>query len=151
MFILFQLNNKTRRNNMYTCNLLNNPLSLGDMVNELFNETADFRKKNSEFPYIDLYEGNDTIRIRAIVPGIKSEDLNLEISEKLLTIEGEKKDDFTENKYLKQERVFGSFKKSVKLPYSVDPEKINARLEDGILHISLIKSEEAKPRKIEIK
>ena len=67
-----------------------------------------------------------------------------------LVIAGEKKADYEEEPYLRKERFFGEFKKSIKLPYRVNHQSIRADLKDGVLTITLEKSEDAKPKKIEI-
>lgn len=103
-----------------------------------------------DYPYVNLYEKDDTIEVKLTAPGISGEDLNIELLDNSLYIEGDKKDDYKDKPYIRKERSFGKFKKSVKLPYRVDSEKIEASMKDGILTIRLVKSEEAKPRKIEI-
>ena len=134
---------------MLTYNFFDEALQLRNFVDDFFRETS-HRGRIREFPYIDLFQGENEIEIRAVVPGVKSEDLDLQLENNRLIISGEKKNDHTNDSYIKKERLFGKFNKSVKLPYKVDPNKINAELKDGILLVKLSKSEDAKPRKIEI-
>jgi HSP20 family protein len=85
------------------------------------------------------------------MPGVKAEDLNVELKDRSLVIEGERKSDYEDKPYLRKEREFGSFKKSVRLPYDVDRDRIRASLSNGIFTITLEKSENAKSKKIDIK
>lgn len=135
---------------MYTYDLFNEVLNLRDVVDDFF-KGAVIRERRTDYPYIAVYEGNDELEIAALVPGLKAEDLKLEIVDGSLIIEGEKKNDHTENPYIRKERLFGTFTKSVKLPYQVNQEAINATLVNGVLTVKLVKSENAKPKKIDIK
>ena len=132
---------------MYTYNTFDDVLELRNMIDDFFKGST-VRRKN--YPYTVLYEGNDQITIKAIVPGVSSENINVELVDNTLVIEGEKKSNYNENPYLRKERSFGKFKKSIKLPYRVKDENIDAQLKDGVLTVNLHKSEEAKPKKIEI-
>ncbi len=135
---------------MYTYDIFDDIFNLKETVNSFFNENTG-RWRGREFPNMEIYEGKDELEIRALVPGVKAGDLNINLVDNNLIIEGEKKNDYADNPYIRRERQFGAFKKSVKLPYRVDPNNISADLTNGILHIRLQKSEEAKPKKIEIK
>ncbi len=88
--------------------------------------------------------------VRALIPGVKAEDLEIHLVNDSLVIEGDKKNDYADQPYLRRERQFGTFKKSLRLPYRVDADKITAELNNGVLLIRLNKSEEARPKKIEI-
>ncbi len=132
---------------MYTYNVFDDVLELRNMFDDFF-KSSNVRRRN--YPYTALYEGDDEIAIKAIVPGVTSEDISIELADNTLIIEGEKKADYTDNPYLRKERSFGKFKKSVKLPYRVESDKVDAELKDGILTVRLHKSEEAKPKRIEI-
>jgi len=132
---------------MFTYNVIHRGYDLFDLFNDV--TITDFL--HTEYPYINIYEEKEEVTVRAALPGMKAEELNIEIKNDILTIEGEKKQDYTENTYLRQERTFGKFKKTITLPYAVDAGKIKADLKDGILNITLPKSEDAKPKKIEIR
>jgi len=134
---------------MNTYDIFDDVLNLRDFVNSFFNEGS-ARWRNREFPYIELYEGKDDLEIRALMPGVKSEDMDIQLINDSLVLEGTKKNDYIDQAYLRKERQFGNFKKSIKLPFRVDREKITAELNNGILHIKLSKSADAKPKKIEI-
>ncbi len=135
---------------MYTYDVFDDIFNLRDTVNSFFNEYTG-RWRGREFPIMEIYEGKDELEIRALVPGIKAADLNINLVDNNLIIEGEKKNDYADNPYIRRERQFGVFKKSFTLPYRVDPNTIGADLTNGILHIKLQKSEDAKPKKIDIK
>lgn len=135
---------------MYTYDIFDEVLNLRDVVNSFFIENTG-KWRTREFPQIEIYEGKDELEIRALVPGIESTDMDIHLVNDSLMIEGEKKDDYENNPYIRKERQFGKFNKSVKLPYRVDANNINAQLANGILIIKLRKSEEAKPKRIEIK
>jgi len=134
---------------MYTYDIFEEMSNLKDIVDSFFSETTG-RWRNREFPQIEVFEGTDDLEIMALVPGVKIEDMNIQLINDSLIIEGEKKNDYADKPYLRKERQFGAFKKSIKLPYRADPNKVTAELKNGILHIKLAKSEEAKPKKIEI-
>jgi len=134
---------------MNTYNIFDDVLNLRDIVDSFFSENAP-RWRTREFPQVEIYEGKDDFEVRALLPGIKAEDVDVHLVDDSLVIEGEKKNDYADQPYLRKERHFGSFKKSVKLPYRVEADKITAELKNGILLIRLHKSEEAKPKKIEI-
>ncbi len=129
--------------------VLNDMFTLGRIVDDFFN-TAPQNTGRSGYPSIDIYEGEDTVEIRANMPGVSKENLDIELSEKTLILRGEKKEPEGKKDYLRRERIFGKFSRSIELPYRVDADSIRAELKNGILHLSLAKSEDAKPKKIEI-
>jgi len=124
-------------------------LGMRNWFDRYFNE-APYERRTVEYPYVNLYDSGDDIEIKVVAPGIKGDDLNIQLIDNTLYIEGEKKDDYTDKGYIRKERDFGKFRKSVNLPYKVDSAKIDAGMREGILTIKLVKSEEAKPKKIEI-
>jgi len=91
--------------------------------------------------------------VRAELPGIKKEDVKITLRDDILTIRGEKKQESEkkEQNYHRVERSDGSFQRSYALPASVQGDKIDATYHDGVLTVVLPKSEEAKPRDIEVK
>ncbi len=134
----------------YTTDIFDDMLRLRDIFDNFYREIYSKPGIRVEFPFINLYEMDDSIVIKAVVPGVKSEDVNIELNNNNLIIEGDRKSDLTEKRYIRQERVFGKFKKIVNLPYEVDKDKIEAVLKNGILTITLQKSEASKPKKIQI-
>lgn len=102
---------------------------------------------------VDMYEKEDKFVVRAELPGVKKEDIDISLSGDTLFIEGERKppEDVKSGEYKCSEVCYGSFSRSVTMPSAVDDSKIEASYEDGILEISLPKAKEAKTAKIEIK
>jgi HSP20 family protein len=102
---------------------------------------------------LDLIENDDVYVVKASVPGIDPEDLEITMSDNTLSIRGEfKKDEETEEgQYRLRERRYGSFARSVTLPTAIDREAINASYDDGILTLTVPKAEEVKPKRIAIK
>jgi len=104
------------------------------------------------FPAINITEETDNYYVRAELPGIKADDLELSIANNTLTIEGERKSDpENENtKYHRREREAGRFSRKITLPAQVDASKTDAKCNDGLLTIVIPKAESAKPKKITI-
>ena len=102
-------------------------------------------------PRANLYENGDNFEIRAEVPGLEKDDLNVKIQGNYLEISGVRKSDAPEGyKTHKTERGVGSFSRSFTLPADVDSTKVEATLKDGLLFLTLPKHEAAKPKKISI-
>ena len=103
-------------------------------------------------PAMDLIETEDHFVLRADLPGMSEEDVNLEVEERVLTISGERKAEHTEAKdgYHRVERAFGSFSRSLTLPEGIDPEAVSASFDRGVLEVRIPKPEQRKPRKISI-
>ncbi|APG43014.1 MAG: Hsp20/alpha crystallin family protein [Syntrophotalea acetylenica] len=105
-------------------------------------------------PSIDIYEETDAVVVKAELPGIAKEDVEVNVSENLLTISGEKKaEEKVERKdYHRIERSYGSFSRSIRLPAETLADQAKASFKDGVLEIRIPKTEEAKQkkRKIEI-
>lgn len=102
------------------------------------------------FP-IDIREDDDAYTLSAVLPGLKAEDLNIQIHDNVITISGEVKYERKEqDRYLLIERASGKFSRSFTLPDDVDADKAEARLEDGILNLRLPRAEHAKPKTIKI-
>ena len=104
-------------------------------------------------PQVDIFENKDQIVLEAELPGMKPEDVDISIENNVLTLRGErrfeKKDDG--DNFHRVERSYGSFTRSFTLPPTVSAENADAVFENGVLHLTLAKREEAKPRRIEIK
>jgi HSP20 family protein len=135
---------------MRTTDVYDDLFELRNMVDRFFDDVPS-RARRREFPYVNIYEGNDEVLVRAIMPGVEADGINIHLVDNSLVIDGEKKIDYSEHPYFRKERLFGTFSKSVRLPYGVDPDNINAEMKNGILSIRLARSEETKPRRIEIK
>lgn len=98
---------------------------------------------------VNIREENDAYILSALVPGLKAEDLNIQVLDDVVRIEGEYKQD--EKEYLMQELPRGSFSRTLRLPASVDANRVEAHIADGVLTLTLPKVESAKPKRIKIK
>ncbi len=97
---------------------------------------------------VDVREEDDAYVVNAFVPGLKANDLNIQILDDLVTIQGEFKGDGSD--YLLRELAHGSFKRTLRMPVSLDPNKTEAQITDGVLTLRLMKAEEARPRVIKV-
>lgn len=123
------------------------------MINDLvkaFDSAVSDESVYRDRPLTNVYEKEDSIIVKAVVPGMTAEDISLEVVDNNLIIKAAAKSDDVSGRYLRRERASGSFRKTVKLPYQLDRDKMTAKLNDGILTVELSKSEAAKPKKIEI-
>ncbi len=104
-------------------------------------------------PHIDLYETDDAIVLKATLPGVKPEDLEITITGDVLTLRGEVQEDAVEEgaTYYLRERRFGTFSRSIRLPAPVVADEAEATFENGVLTLVLPKAEEARPKLIEVK
>ncbi len=103
-------------------------------------------------PAMDVVENEDSFMVTVDLPGIKQDDLDITVANNVLTVKGEKKDEREEKqgKVYRKETWEGTFQRTLSLPAGVDPAKIEADMKDGVLHITLPKQEEAKPRQISV-
>ena len=103
-------------------------------------------------PLVDITEDDKEYIIKTELPEVKKEEVKVSVENGLLTIVGERKFEKEENKkYHRVERAYGRFMRSFVLPESVDPDKVNAEFRDGVLKVHLAKSEQTKPKQIEVK
>jgi len=105
------------------------------------------------YPQIDLSESDKDVTIRAELPGVRPEDVDIEVRGNTLRLSGEKseqREDQAGGQFY-SERRFGRFQRNIQLPGSVDPDKIDARYKDGVLTITLAKHPEAQPRKVTVR
>ena len=103
-------------------------------------------------PAIDATDEGGKILLKADLPGLKKEDVKLEIRDNQLYLSGERKTENEEKKdnFYRRERTYGRFQRSFTLPASVDRTKVDARFKDGVLEIDLPKREETQPKMIEV-
>ena len=101
---------------------------------------------------LDVVENGDTYVIKAAVPGVDPKDVEISVDEDVLTLPGEfnKQEETTEENYLRREIRYGSFLRQLRLPPTVEPEKAEAKFENGMLTLSLPKKPEARARSIKI-
>jgi HSP20 family protein len=98
---------------------------------------------------INIREEDEAYILSALVPGLTAEDLNIQVLEDVVRIQGEYKADETE--YLVRELPNGTFTRTLRLPAAIDAEHVEARIADGVLTLTLPKAESARPRRISIK
>ena len=106
------------------------------------------------FPAINVFENDHEITVKAELPGMSKKDGNIQLQGDLLTIAGERKStvkaDSKDEYYHRREIETGAFKRQLRLPHRVDVEKIGAKMEDGVLVVTLEKQESVKPRLISV-
>jgi HSP20 family protein len=102
---------------------------------------------------MDVYEDLDNLVVRAEVPGMKKEDINISLEKDVLTVSGERRNEKMSegSETSREERFFGRFTRSITLPKQVNANAVKATYKDGILTVTLPKAEEAKPKQIEVK
>ena len=127
---------------------------LDSLWNRFFRETPSMGTFTEEWlPSVDISETENKLLIKAELPGLEANDVNVSISGDLLTIKGEKKKEEEEkdeyHHYI--ERYSGPFQRSFRLPINVQADKVEATFDKGVLKITLAKVEEAKKKEIEIK
>ena len=132
--------------------------TLQNEMNRLFNTVFDSPAPAGNgglrrwMPAMDLVESGDHFVLRADLPGLSEEDVNIEVEDRVLTISGERKAEHQADKdgFHRIERAFGTFSRSLTLPEGIDPEAVQASFDRGVLEVRIPKPEERKPRKITI-
>ena len=104
-------------------------------------------------PALDVFEDKDDVVVKAELPGMDKENIEVNLTDTTLTIKGEKKkeEEVKEENYYRSERSYGSFVRSVELPKSVYSDKVKASFKNGILEVRAPKTEEAKAKEIKVK
>lgn len=131
-------------------------VNLQDEVSRLFNEafgrTSDEGSITTWAPAVDIYETEHELVVKADLPDVKPEELDIRVENNILTIRGERKFEkkVTEDKYLRVERSYGSFSRSFSLANTVNAEAIKAEYKNGVLTLTVPKREEAKPKQIKV-
>ena len=125
-----------------------------DLFNELYSLPTSFLSKSGVdlSPRIDISETDAAYKIEAELPGINQKEIDVKIDNNILTIKGKKEDikEEKEKNYHLWERYYGAFQRSISLPNNIEPEKIKASFENGVLNISVPKNDKRTPKKIEI-
>jgi len=133
-------------------------VTLRDAMDHLFDEA--FTRpwgldggRGSGMPAVDMYQTDDDVIVKVVVPGIKPDDVQIAVTGDVLTIKGEVKEDTDtkEKTYHIREQRWGAFERVLSLPTSVKSEKAQAEFENGVLTIRLPKAEEVKPKTITVK
>lgn len=122
------------------------------MLKDFFRDFGTSSSRPGVFPLMDVREDSEKYTVAVEVPGMTRDDINLSIQDDQLVVEGEKKEEEKEEdeSYLRVERSYGRFRRRLRLPGDVDQEKVDAKYKDGVLNIHLPKTEEKKPKEIEV-
>ena len=127
--------------------------ALRDEMNRLFTRSLGESAGGSAWtPAMDIFDTEDAVVLKAELPGLSADDIDIEIDDNVLTVKGERRfeDTVEEGRYYRLERAYGSFQRTVTLPQGVKSEEISADFENGVLHVRIPKADEVKPRKIDV-
>ncbi len=138
--------------------ILNRPT--GDLFHRFFGDMDRFfedrpslwGRRDGWLPTLDVSENDDSVVVKAELPGMSKDDISITFTDGLLTLSGEKKEETRnekENVHLR-ETHYGAFQRTLRIPVAVDESRIEATYKDGVLRLVVPKSEAAKPRKIQI-
>ncbi len=139
--------------------MLTQPVALRDEMNRLFESILQGSPSRRELtwdrafaPAIDIHETATDVVVTAEIPGINPADVQIDLTGNVLTLKGEKKEESEEKgkNWHRIERGYGSFTRSFQLPESVDPEKTRASCDNGVLTVTIGKTEAARPRSIKV-
>ncbi|MEN6357692.1 MAG: Hsp20/alpha crystallin family protein [Armatimonadota bacterium] len=127
---------------------------LQDRINRVFNESAGHAENTSSrtwSPVVDIIETQSDLVVRAELPGMNRDDIDIEVTGESLTIRGERKfDEAAKDEYIRVERPYGPFQRSFSIGVPVQPDKVKASYHDGLLEVTIPKAEETKPKKIKV-
>jgi HSP20 family protein len=105
-----------------------------------------------DFPPVNIWLGDNSVVVTAELPGVTRNDVTLNLQDDVLTLEGKREPTRQETvNWQRRERAYGSFSRAVQLPFRVDPDKVQARFNNGVLEIELERLEADRPKKIEIR
>ncbi|MFQ5408052.1 MAG: Hsp20/alpha crystallin family protein [Anaerolineales bacterium] len=133
-------------------------MSLRQAMDRLFDESfvspaTSWNGSAFSAPAVDMYQTDDEIVVKATIPGIKPDNLHLNVTGDMLSIEGETHDEVSDEQanYVVRERRFGKFHRQIALPTPVNADRAKAEFEHGVLTLTLPKVEEVKPKQIPVK
>jgi HSP20 family protein len=134
-------------------------VTLREKMNRMFEdvftgrtEEGKDRASSTWAPSVDIFETEKELVLTAEIPGVDEKDIEIKIEDNTLSLKGERKfeKETKEENYHRIERSYGSFFRAFALPHTIDPEKIQATHENGVLKITMPKREERQPRKVKI-
>ena len=134
-------------------------ITIQDRMNKLFEQTLARTRGDDEVvapsawsPSVDIYETAEAIVLTAELPGLKREDIEIQLRDSTLTLKGERKfeREVKDENYLRIERSYGAFQRAFSLPTVVQQDKIKAVFRDGVLEVTMPKAEEAKPKQVKV-
>jgi HSP20 family protein len=125
-------------------------LHLQQEMNRLFSNVG--QRSNQDYPAVNVWENGGTTVVTAELPGMDEEKVDVEVTGDILTLSGTSPIEALKEgeSYLRQERIQGSFKRKIQLSFPIDPKKVEAHYEKGILRIILPRLEDSLPKKIKI-
>ncbi len=125
-----------------------------NLMSRLFNpaENKTEEQLGTWAPAVDIYETEKEIVLKADLPGVKSEDVDIRVENNVLTLRGERKfeKEVKEDNYHRVERTYGAFARTFTLPNTVNSDSIGATFDNGVLHVNIPKREEARPKQIKV-
>jgi HSP20 family protein len=137
---------------------MGNLVSLRDAMDRMFDESffrplAPFGLWGDGSLAVDMYETDDSVVLKTAVPGVKGEDINISVAGDTLSVKAESKaeEEVRRENYLRRERRYGAYRRSVTLPGGLRTDKAEADFTDGVLTLTFPKAEEVKPKTIKIK
>jgi HSP20 family protein len=120
-------------------------------MNRIFGRSWEPGTTSCGFPTIDVYDTGEAYLVRAALPGVDSQELEIEATARSLSIKGERTPAAgSEARYRRRERETGGFARSIRLPAPIDADGITATYEDGMLQVTLPKAEEVRPRRVAV-
>lgn len=120
-----------------------------DLFTRLMNQSS--RNDMGGFPAFNVWSNEDGAMVTSELPGVSMSDLDITVQGKSISVKGSRKADIDEQaRYLRRERPEGEFTRSIDLPYMIDASKVEAKMANGVLEISLPRAENDKPRKISV-
>ena len=143
-------------NDLWDCSPFDQLTNVQEEINRLFEPIAGLSRRSQFFnvwsPALDILEDKDHVIVRAELPGMKKEEIDLSLHEGVLSISGGRKleDKHDDAETFRSERFYGRFQRIVALPKPVKADQVTASYKDGILTVKLPKTEEAKPKQIEV-
>lgn len=138
--------------------MLNNPYSVAREMDRLFESmfqpygAVPTYRAQPAFPAVNVWEDKEGFYAEAELPGMTMDDIEVLVTEDALTVKGTRTVETHEGlRPLRRERPVGAFERAIGFPVPIDPERVEARLVNGVLSITLPKAPEAKPRKVQVK
>ena len=124
-----------------------------DRFDRLIERAFGRERQTPWMPAMDVYETEDKLVVTVELPGLRAEDVEVQVEDSTLTVNGKREfsSEVNEEHYHRIERRYGAFSRAVTLPPQVDPGRVDARFEDGVLTIEVAKAEKAKPKKIQVR
>ncbi len=125
------------------------------LMNDFFTPSPYFRRENTVWdwnPSVDIYNEDNSIVVKAELPGVDKDNINIDVKDRVLTLKGERSSDneVKEDKYYRRERTFGKFERRFSLPENVNADDIKADYKDGVLRIEIPKPVEEQPKQITV-